>query len=890
MQTAATQSKQIVRRSQTRIGLAWGLGCVLLVALIWVAALVKIHNDQQRLINEALVDTSFRAKTYEEQLLRVVTQIDQLTMSIKYQWERRGGTLNLEEQYARGVYPTDFYPVALDARGHAVTSTRRLARGTYMGDLDFFLHHKRSDGSHLLISPPTEGRGGFAGKQIIRFSRSLNQPDGSFDGVVMVAVEADRLAAFHDLSKLAVGDFVAVRFTDGTPLVARAAGDVPARLFLARPRFDGDEGERTEPAEAFIDRQARIVGWKRLEGYPLVTVAGTGLTTALAPYEETENTYVGIAAMVSLLLVVVAAFGASVQIRQAVQRRHEAAVQSTFRLAVDGAREAFYMMVPIVDADDWLIEDCNERGAELQGRSRSQLIGFRLSQLYAGREREAVLAFCRRVQRNGFVEEEFHVPQEQIHAAGWFQRRGVRSGIGIAVTVRDVSEARQQAATLAAMARTDALTGLPNRHWLNDYLPGALDAANRSLGKLALLYIDLDNFKHINDALGHRVGDEVLVSVARSLKQTLGERGHLARIGGDEFTVIIENVVDCSEPAAIAEQLIEALGKLGAGTDWRMFSLKASIGVSLFPDDAPDVVGLLRAADIAMYEAKSEGKAQFRHFDEAFAQKIRDRISTEHELELALARDEFVMYYQPRADAGSGMLCSMEALIRWRHPQRGLVGPLEFIGIAEQTGLIVPIGELVVRKVCAQIAAWRASGMAVRQVSVNVSALQLNSERFRLALAEEMRRHALPPSLLAIELTESSMLDDSGIAQLELRRLHEMGIDLEIDDFGTGYSSLSKLQSLDIDVLKIDQSFVRKLDTDRQTWALCQSMVSVGRNLGISVVAEGVETVPQLEILREMGCHQIQGYLVSPPVPPEKIPALAARSFFSPLVPSTVSS
>lgn len=879
-------SKQAIRRSQTRIGLAWALGCALLVGLIWTAALLKIRQDEQHLIDEALVDTSFRAKTYEEQLLRVVTQIDQLTMSIKYQWERRGGALNLEEQYARGVYPTDFYPVAIDARGYAVTSTRKLSRGTSMGDLDFFLHHKSTEGSHLLISPPTEGRGGFAGKQIIRFSRSLNKPDGSFDGVVMVAVEADRLAAFHDLSKLAAGDFVAVRFADGAPVVARAAGDVPARLFLSRPRFEGEEGERIEPAEGFIDRQARIIGWKRLEGYPLITVAGTGLATALAPYDETENTYFAIAAMVSMLLVAVAGYGASAQIRQAAQRRHEAAVQSTFRLAVDGAREAFYMMVPVADDDDWLIEDCNERGAELQGRSRSQLIGCRLSQLYAGRELESVLVFCRRVQRNGFVEEEFHVPHEQTHAPGWFQRRGVRSGIGIAVTVRDVSEARQQAATLAAMARTDALTGLPNRHWLNDYLPSALDAANRAFGKLALLYIDLDNFKHINDALGHRVGDQVLVSVSRCLKQALGERGHLARIGGDEFTVIIENVADGSEPAAIAQQMIDELGRLGAGTDWRMFSLKASIGISLFPDDAHDVVGLLRSADIAMYEAKSEGKAQFRHFDEAFAQKIRDRISIEHELELALERDEFVVYYQPRADAGSGVLCGMEALIRWRHPQRGLVGPVEFICIAEQTGLIVPIGELVVRKVCAQLAAWRASGMPLRQVSVNVSALQLNSEDFRLKLAEELQRNGLPSSLLAIELTESSMLDESGFAQRELRLLHEMGIELEIDDFGTGYSSLSKLQSLDIDVLKIDQSFVRKLGTDRQTWALCQSMVSVGRNLGISVVAEGVERALELEILREMGCHQIQGFLVSPPVPPEKIPALAARSFFSPLVQS----
>ena len=881
MQTSVPLSSQAARRSHARIGLLWALGCALLVGLVWAAALLKIRHDEQRLVEEALVDTSFRARTYEEQLLRIVTQIDQLSMSIKYQWERRGGTLNLEEQYARGVYPSELYPVAIDAGGYAVASTRRLTRGTFMGDLDFFIQLKGSPHSHLLISPPTEGRGGFAGKQIVRFSRSFNKPDGSFDGAVLVSVEAERLAAFHDLTKLAPGDFAAVRFVDGTSLVARTAGDAPPRLFLERPRFEGEEGARIESAEAFIDRQARIISWKRLEGYPLVAVAATGLTTALAPYNETEASYLAIAAMVSLLLVVVAVFGASAQIRQAAQRRHDAEVQSTFRLAVDGAREAFYMMVPVAGSDDWLLEDCNERGAELQGRSRSELIGRTLSQLYAGHELESVLSFCRRVQRNGFVEEEFHVPHEQTHAPGWFQRRGVRSGIGIAVTVRDVSEARQQAATLAAMARTDALTGLPNRHWLNDYLPGALDAANRANGKLALLYIDLDNFKHINDALGHRVGDEVLVSVARCLGQTVGERGHLARIGGDEFTVIIENVPDCSEPAAIARRLIDALGQLGSGTDWRMFSLKASIGISLFPDDAHDIVGLLRAADIAMYEAKSEGKAQFRHFDEAFAQKIRDRISTEHELELALERDEFVVYYQPRADAASGALCGMEALIRWRHPQRGLVGPTDFIGIAEQTGLIVPIGELVVRKVCAQMADWRASGMSLKQVSINVSALQLNSDRLRLTLQGELGRNGLPPSLVAIELTESSMLDDSGFAQEELRRLHQMGIELEIDDFGTGYSSLSKLQSLDIDVLKIDQSFVRKLETDRQTWALCQSMVSVGRNLGISVVAEGVETPLQLEILREMGCHQIQGYLVSPPVPAEKIPALATRLFFS---------
>jgi len=290
MQTVMKPLRQALLRANVRIGLAWAVGCLLAVALVWLAALLKIDHDQQQLVDEALLDTSFRAKSYEEQLLRAVAQIDQLSMSIKYQWERGGAPLDLEEQFLRGVYQRDFYPVVINARGVAVASTRRLARGTYMGDLDFFLRAKASPHSTLHISPPTEGRGGFAGKQIVRFSRSLNKPDGSFDGVVLVAVEADYLAQFHDLGKLGSGDFVAVRFTDGTPLVARAAGEQPARFYLSRPRFDGDEGARIDPADAFLDRQSRIVSWRRVEGYPLLAVAASGLAGALEPYRETEQT------------------------------------------------------------------------------------------------------------------------------------------------------------------------------------------------------------------------------------------------------------------------------------------------------------------------------------------------------------------------------------------------------------------------------------------------------------------------------------------------------------------------------------------------------------------------------------------------------------------------
>lgn len=886
MQTWLRQSNRAVQRANLKIGLIWACACAVLAGLVWGAIALKVDYDEQQLIDKLRADTEHRARTHAEQLLRALAQVDQLSMAIKYYWERHATPLDLEEQYRRGVYREALYPVALDAKGYALTSTRNLTRGAFLGDLDFFIRTRDSNDRGLLISPPTEGRGGFAGKQIIRFSRRVDKADGSFAGAVLIAVESGYLVPFPDLSHLPAGDFVSVRFTDGGVAASRGGGDGRASLYGVQVSFDGAEGSRLEPPERFIDRQARMVSWNRIEGYPLVLVEASSIADALVPYASTRYTYHLIGGIASVLLLVAALLGAVMQIRHARQRWHDAQVQATFRLAVDAAREAFYMIRPIGNgADEWIIEDCNERGAEMQHRARGELIGRPLADLFAGRELEILRKFCARVLAEGFLEDEFHVPHNRQHVPGWFQRRGVRSGPGIAVTVRDVSDSRQQAETLAKMARTDALTGLPNRHWLNEYLPDALDRVWKSASgsKLALLYIDIDNFKHINDTLGHRAGDDVLVAIAAALREVLKGGDRLARIGGDEFTVILEGLDSdkaMDEAGRIADLLIAAIENMSAGSAWRGFNLKASIGISLFPDDGSDLDALLLAADIAMYEAKSAGKAQFRHYDESFAQKIRDRISIEHALELAIKRDEFVIYYQPRADAKTGRMAGMEALIRWRHSERGLLAPIEFIPVAEQTGLIVPIGELVVQKVCAQLANWRRAGLPVKPVSINVSALQLKGDGLRQVLSASLEAHALPPSLIAIELTESSMLDEDGVAQNELRKLREMGIELEIDDFGTGYSSLSKLQSLDIDVLKIDQSFVRRLDREAEANVLCETMVSIGRSLNMSVVAEGVETKEQLRQLQAMGCDQIQGYLISTPVPPEKIPKLLDMVFF----------
>ena len=883
MHASLILSKSDIRRAQWRIALTWCLGCALLVAAVCITVWVKIEADRTQLILEAEKEAAAHAQAYAQQVLRSVEQIDQLAMSIKYQWERRPGTLDLEDQFNHGVYDDETYPTVIDGNGYAVTSTRNLVLGTFMGDLAFFKVNREQSRQQLHIQPPALGRGGLEGKKIIRFSRRLEKPDGRFDGAVLIAVTLDYLTSFRDKSFLHPGDFISVRFVDGPLLVSTGGPDLAHAFYAGIPTFSSDQGVRDEPQTIFVDGQARLVGWQKIEGYPLISVAGISKDNVFRSYEPTQRTYIGITGLVCLLLVIFAGAGAFNQIRHTARRRHEAQVQSTFRLAVDGAREAFYMISPTYhdngDIDKLCIEDCNERAAEMSGYFRNELIGDCATKLFEGTELDALHDFFLRVKAEKFVEDEFYVPKGKRHAAGWFHRRALLSGKDIAITIRDISEARQQAIELARMAKTDTLTGLPNRHWLNDMLPLMLQHAHEAGQRLALIAIDLDDFKNINDALGHKTGDLLLSSVAKAMRDAIPEKNHLARIGGDEFIVVLEDLTD-GDGGAEAQALMSAIAYSAVGTAWEKFPLRASIGISVHPADGQDAQVLMRAADIAMYEAKSQGKSQYRHYDEKFAQKIRDRALLERELQRAIQNDEFMMLYQPRADARTGRFSSMESLIRWQHPERGLLSPVEFIAVAEQTRLVIPLGELVIRKVCAQMAAWISEGVNMKRVSLNISALQLRDDSLRRVLSTCLQQYGLHSSLIAIELTESSMLDEGGIAIKELHKLRELGVQLQIDDFGTGYSSLSQLQSLNIDVIKIDQSFVRKLGKDYQSEVLCETIVSIGRSLDITIVAEGLETIAQLRKLQAMGCDEVQGYLLSKPVPPEAIPELMLQPFF----------
>ena len=442
----------------------------------------------------------------------------------------------------------------------------------------------------------------------------------------------------------------------------------------------------------------------------------------------------------------------------------------------------------------------------------------------------------------------------------------------------DISQLKQSEERLEHLAHYDPLTNLPNRLLVQSRLEHALKLAERSRQRVAVLFIDLDRFKNINDSLGHPVGDELLRAIAKRLSGRLREGDTLGRLGGDEFLLILENVRQPEDAAEIAHTLIgllEAPFRLPNGHD---VYVSASIGISLFPSDARTVTELVQHADAAMYQAKDHGRSTYRFYTSTLTSVVNARLDLESRMRRALAQGEFVVYYQPQVDIVTGAVTGCEALVRWNDPVKGLVSPAEFIPLAEDTGLIVPLGEWVLRTACAQASSWSQAGQPPLTVSVNLSGRQLQQPRFVQQVADILGRTGLPASQLKLELTESTIMGRGEEAVAQLTDLRALGLSLAIDDFGTGYSSLAYLKRFPIDELKIDQGFVRDIPLDINDMEIAATIIAMARNLKLKVVAEGVETPEQLAFLTQQGCHAFQGYLYSRPVPAAEFDRLLSAS------------
>jgi diguanylate cyclase (GGDEF)-like protein/PAS domain S-box-containing protein len=436
---------------------------------------------------------------------------------------------------------------------------------------------------------------------------------------------------------------------------------------------------------------------------------------------------------------------------------------------------------------------------------------------------------------------------------------------GAVIVFRDVSAVREMALQLAHSAQHDFLTGLPNRMLLNDRVRQAIVLAPRHLKKVALLFLDLDGFKHINDSLGHPIGDKLLQSVARRLVDCVRGSDTVSRQGGDEFVVLLSEMEHPEDASRTASRMIHAVAEAHT-IDQHDLHVTTSIGVSVYPDDGMDAETLVKNADTAMYQAKENGRQGYQFFKPAMNVRAVERQSIEESLRRALERNEFTLHYQPIINLGSGEISGAEALIRWTHPSRGPVPPGQFIPVAEDCGLILPIGNWVLREACKQARAWQVAGLPLSTVAVNISAMEFRDEHFLQGVSAILDDTGLDPKSLELELTESVLMKRAESTATVLKSLRDSGVQLAVDDFGTGYSSLSYLRKFPIDALKIDQSFIRQITTAPDETTIVTAVISMGRSLKLRVVAEGVETREELEFLHAHKCEEAQGYYFSRPI------------------------
>ncbi|MDQ6992704.1 MAG: EAL domain-containing protein [Mariprofundus sp.] len=446
-------------------------------------------------------------------------------------------------------------------------------------------------------------------------------------------------------------------------------------------------------------------------------------------------------------------------------------------------------------------------------------------------------------------------------------------------TFQDISEQRRTEASIRQLAYYDSITGLPNRDLFKEHLNMALHQAGRNHYQVAVMFLDLDNFKRVNDSLGHGAGDQLLHTISSRLQDSVRASDmaardtsemdiSLARLGGDEFTIMLSCLHGIDHVNTVAQRILARITQpvtLGGNN----IVISASIGIAIYPEDGDNMTTLLKNADAAMYKVKAEGRNGVFFYDQSMRHQSHDRLELESDLHKALDNDQLTLYYQPKVDTQSHKVIGFEALIRWIHPQKGIVSPIDFIPIAEESGLIVPIGQWVIQAACRQHQAWRKAGVPPVSIAVNLSAYQFADEHLLSGIKEIMQQTHMPAKYLELEITETVLMRDADSALHILNEMKAMGLKISIDDFGTGYSSISYLKHFPVDVLKIDREFVKDLPESEQDATITTAIIMLAKALNLRLVAEGVETVEQLNWLRDRYCDQIQGYFFSPPVPPE---------------------
>ena len=876
-----------VRRTP-RIFVTWLLFAMAVALIGWGVLFANLKDARTASEQRALLEASALARTHADRLMRSMDALDQVARHVRADWELAGGMLRLERMKERGAFPgSQYYVTLVNREGMAYSSTLENFKPTFLGDRQYFQMQENDASDQIYIQSPLLSR--LSAKNIVDISRRLVDAKGVFQGIVLVSVDVRSFTANYDPTILGSHGLLGVVSDDRALGVVRIGQQpMPVTLtgFSSFPTFSPKGGSaRFDGGKWFDDKRSRFLGWHPVKGYPLMAVVGLDEADTLAQYRSGRHSAIWYALWATAALGVLTLIAIALSAELAWRNYRLSLTHATYRLATEEGGEGFYIVEPIRNSEgeiiDFRVIDCNQQGASFFKLRQQELKGKTVSAFNVDIDIAVFNSRLIEAFEKGDYESELDVPIGSPLALRWAHLKIVRSGDNLAVRLRDISEAKAHVAELKRRGDEDVLTNLPNRQWIQGYLPEAINRAKKADESLALLFIDLDGFKKVNDTAGHAAGDELLQHAAQRLQEAIRPHDKVVRFGGDEFVVILENIEHRIDAAHVAERTqrgFEQPFRLSQG----VHAVGTSIGIALFPTDGQEASALLEKADIAMYSVKTSGKRGYQFYEAKFYNTLRERLDKEAEIRHAIRHDEFVMYYQPRVDIATGATSSLEALVRWQHPSKGLLEPRDFIVVAEETGLIVGIGKLVIEKVCAQLALWAQQGTEMVPVSVNVSPRQFNNADVADLLSSALKQHNVPARLVELEITESSVMAEGGGISTMLASLHEKGIKILVDDFGTGYSSLSQLHRLDFDVLKVDQSFTTGIDKSEESKVFFTAIVTMAHALGMRVVAEGVETLAQIEILKSLKCDEIQGFYISKPIPPGKEQPILPK-WFSPI-------
>ena len=854
----------------------FGVLALLLLAVIWGAALHVIRLERAAAEESAINSSAELLETYKAQMVRNLGAIDQTLKIVKFAFEFQNNQFSLPELREKDLLPSSvvFDVHIADQNGNIVASSSAkngAQNPPNIAGQTYFQTHRQFDTGKPWIGMSTQNQN--TQQWELQFSRRLNTVDGSFAGAVVLTVDPAYFTSGYEISRLGEHGVLGLLAQHGEILVLRGGDHVSSGGTPIAFKSDDLTNAQGRLQRSSWDDVPRYTAVQAVPGYPLIAIVGLDQEEQFKEYSAHRRAYLWEAALSSVMVALVIAVLSRLSSQLSKSRRRMRKIQETYHAASEASVDAFYLLQTVSNKDgqivDFLFGDINRRGEALVGIKKGDLLGKRLTEIFPDIHTDNILGDLIGVAQDGVIhEKEWHNSHAALRAE-WLYRQVVRVEDGVVAILRDISERKRLETKIRFQATHDALTGLANRMLLQDRLHQAIAQAARTSKSVWVVFIDLDRFKLINDSLGHKAGDIFLTAISERLQTIVRDSDTVARLGGDEFVLVLPEFGDHKLSANTLKRIMQVVSQ-AIPIGEKEFTLNCSLGVAVYPNDGNNSTQLIERADMAMYRAKETGRNNFQFFTEEMNEKLLERLMLEEAMRKAVERGEFVLYYQPQVDFRTGRVVGAEALIRWKHPELGLVPPAKFIPLAEETGLIVPIGQWVIRAACEQNMAWERAGYGALRIAVNLSARQFAQPNLALSIASTLTKAGLEPERLEIELTEGLVMTDVENAIEILRDLKALGLQLSIDDFGTGYSSLSYLKRFPIDILKIDQSFVSDIENSPDDATIVLSIISLAHNLRMRVIAEGVETQKQLEYLREHGCDEMQGYYFSRPLPAEE--------------------